>query len=300
MDVDNLRVFVAALSAGSFSGAARRLKLTPMAVTRRISALEDELGVRLLHRSTRAISLTPEGDALLPFAIEMVEAEEAAKASLSTDEATGLLRVSSPVTLARKVIVPMLARLMDQHPALRVDLDLNDSIVDIAGSGLDVAIRIAPLKDSALVARRLADNPKHIYAAPAYLARRGTPRHAADLESHECLTFSETTHWIFRDGPSERTIRPSGRFSSSGVDGFLAACIAGLGLTRLSAWDARDELLSGRLVRIDLEDAQPQSLSVWAVYPTRRHVLPKLRVFLDALQAELACWNTTGDLGGER
>lgn len=114
------------------------------------------------------------------------------------------------------------------------------------------------------------------------------------------LTFSETTHWIFRDGPSERTIRPSGRFSSSGVDGFLAACIAGLGLTRLSAWDAREEVLSGRLVRIDLEDAQPQALSVWAVYPTRRHVLPKLRVFLDMLQAELGRWNPPDEMGSER
>ncbi len=289
MDIINLEVFVAAVSERSLSGAARRLKLTPMAVTRRIAALEHEIGIRLIHRSTRAISLTSEGEVFLPFALEILETHEAARAALSPSGsgASGLLRVSAPVTLGRKVIMPLVPHLLQAHPGLRIDLGLSDSIVDIVSSGVDVAIRIAPLKDSGLVARHLADNPKHLYASPAYLAARGEPASLKDLETHECLTFSDATHWQFNVGEKNYMVRTSSRFSSSGVDGFLAACTAGLGIARLSWWDAWDDVQSGKLVRINLPDVKPQGLSVWAVYPTRRQVLPKLQVFLDVLAAAL-------------
>lgn len=289
MDTINLEVFVAAVSERSLSGAARRLKLTPMAVTRRIAALEHEIGIRLIHRSTRAISLTSEGEAFLPFALEILETHEAARAALnpSGSGASGLLRVSAPVTLGRKVIMPLVPHLLQAHPSLRIDLGLSDALVDIVSSGVDVAIRIAPLKDSSLVARHLADNPKHLYASPSYLAARGKPASLQELEAHECLTFSDATHWKFHVGEQDCTVRTSSRFSSSGVDGFLAACTAGLGIARLSWWDAWDDVRSGALVRIDLPGVKPQDLSVWAVYPTRRQVLPKLQVFLDALKDAL-------------
>ncbi|MBM0104898.1 LysR family transcriptional regulator [Steroidobacter sp. S1-65] len=295
MDIGDLEIFVAALAAGSLSGAARRLKLTPMSVTRRIGALEQEVGARLIHRSTRSISLTPEGEALLPFAMEIVEAQEAAKAAVipSASGAAGLLRISAPITLGRKVIVPLLPQLLEENPALRIDLGLSDAMVDIISSGIDVAIRIAPLKDSGLIARHLIDNPKHLYATPGYLAVRGTPRTIEDLESHECLAFSETTHWHFQVDGEERSVRIASRFTSSGVDGFLGACVSGVGIARLSCWDVRDELQSGALVRIDLERTIPQDLSVWAVYPTRRQILPKLQVFLAKLQASLKEWRAS-------
>lgn len=289
MDIINLEVFAATVSERSLSGAARRLKLTPMAVTRRIAALEDELGIRLIHRSTRAISLTSEGEAFLPFALEILETHEAARAAISPSGsgASGLLRVSAPLTLGRKLIMPLVPHLLQAHPHLRIDLGLSDALVDVVSSGVDVAIRIAPLKDSGLVARHLADNPKHLYASPAYLAARGMPTSLEDLEAHECLTFSDSTHWTFNVGEKNCMVRTSSRFSSSGVDGFLAACKAGLGIARLSWWDAWDDVQSGALVRVNLPNVQPQDLSVWAVYPTRRQVLPKLQVFLDALQTAL-------------
>lgn len=292
MDILDLEVFAAAIAAGSLSGAARRLKLTPMAVTRRIASLEQEMGVRLIHRSTRSISLTPEGEALMPFAIEILDAQEAACAAVRPTGAgaSGLLRVSAPFTLGRKVIMPLVPELLRANPGLRIDLGLCDTLVDIVSSGVDVAIRIAPLKDSRLIARHLVDNPKHLYAAPAYLSARGIPESISDLENHECLAFSDTTHWVFDIDGAENAVRVSSRFTSSGVDGFLEACLAGLGIARLSWWDARDAVQSGALVRVDLPGTSPQKLSVWAVYPTRRHVLPKLRIFLQALQTSLTEW----------
>ena len=166
MDFRGLEVFICAVRKGSLSAAARHLKLTAMSATRRLVALEEELGVRLLHRTSRSLALTPEGEAFLPFASEMLDTQEAALAMLNPTEggATGLLRITAPVTLGRKRIMPIIPDLLEENPRLRIDLDLNDAMVDIVASGVDVAMRIAPLKDSGLIARRIADNPKLISA----------------------------------------------------------------------------------------------------------------------------------------
>ena len=290
MDFRGLEVFICAVRKGSLSAAARHLKLTAMSATRRLVALEEELGVRLLHRTSRSLALTPEGEAFLPFASEMLDTQEAALAMLNPTEggATGLLRITAPVTLGRKRIMPIIPDLLEENPRLRIDLDLNDAMVDIVASGVDVAMRIAPLKDSGLIARRIADNPKLIYAAPAYLERRGAPRTIEDLANHECLTFSNFTHWQFVVDGRERSIPVGSRFSSSSVDGFVSACVSGLGLAQLSAWDAQDEVANGRLVSVPIEGASPRDLAIWAVFPSRRQVLPKLRVFLDRFQSSLA------------
>lgn len=290
MDLRELEVFICAVRKGSLSAAARHLKLTAMSATRRLAALEEELGVRLLHRTSRSLALTPEGEAFLPFASEMLDTQEAALATLSPTEggATGLLRVTATATLGRKRIMPIVHGLLEENPRLRIDLDLNDAMVDIVASGVDLAIRIAPLKDSGLIARRIADNPKLIYAAPAYLERHGAPRTVEDLANHECLTFTNFTHWQFLVDGKERSVPVSGRFSSSSVDGFLYACVSGFGLAQLSAWDAEDEVASGRLVPVPIEGASPRDLAIWAVFPSRRQVLPKLRVFLERFQESLA------------
>ncbi|WP_225770041.1 LysR family transcriptional regulator [Inquilinus sp. Marseille-Q2685] len=290
MDSRGLEVFICAVRTGSLSAAARHLKLTAMSATRRLAALEEELGVRLLHRTSRSLALTPEGEAFLPFASEMLDTQEAALATLSPREggATGLLRVTAPSTLGRKRIMPIIPELLAENPRLRVDLDLNDAMVDIVASGVDVAIRIAPLKDSGLIARRLVDNPKHIYASPAYLEQHGTPRTIEDLAGHECLTWTNFTHWQFIIDGKEQSVPVGGRFSSSSVDGFLSACVSGFGLAQLSAWDAQDEVANGRLVPVPIEDASPRDLAIWAVFPSRQQVLPKLRVFLDRFQKSLA------------
>lgn len=151
MDTDAIAVLVAAAAAGSLSAAARRLGIPPMVATRRLAALERDLGVRLMHRTTRALSLTPEGQTFLPFAQAMVEGEAAARASLGpggSGRASGLLRLSAPASLGRKVIAPMIPRLLQAHPELRIDLELTDRLVDLVSSGLDLAVRIAQLRDN--------------------------------------------------------------------------------------------------------------------------------------------------------
>lgn len=289
MNPQGLEVFLSAVRTGSLSEAAKHLRLTPMSATRRLAALEEELGVRLLHRTSRSLALTPEGEVFMPFATAIIDTQEAARATLNPTRggATGLLRVTAPVTLGRKRIMPIIEELLDENPGLMIELDLNDAIVDIVASGVDLAIRIAPLKDSGLIARRIVSNPKLIYAAPAYIEKHGTPRTIEDLEHHECLTFSNFTHWQFLVDGKERSVRVKSRFSSSSVDGFLSACVSGLGLAQLSAWDVKDEVENGSLVPIPIEGASPRDLAIWAVFPSRRQVLPKLRVFLDKFHKSL-------------
>lgn len=289
MDILALAVFVQAASAGSLAAAARRMKLTPMAVTRRLAALEAELGVRLIHRTTRSVSLTAEGEAFLPFATTMVETAEAGRATLTPARqgVTGLLRVTAPAAFGRKVVAPIMPGLLADNPGLSVDLDLSDGLADLVARGLDVAIRIAPLRDSGLIARRLADNPRLLCAAPAYIDRHGLPATAEDLARHSCLTLSGANHWPFRVAGRERSIRVTGRFSASNIEGVRGACLGGAGLALLSAWDVRDEVADGRLVAIPLADAVPQDLAIWALFPTTRQILPRLHAFLDRLQQVL-------------
>lgn len=263
-----------------------------MAATRRLSSLERALGVRLVHRSTRALALTPEGDAFLPHAAALLEAQEAAYESVRGDgaAATGLLRVTTSIAFGRRVAAPVLARFLDSNPAARVELVMTDDIVDIVPAGIDLAIRIANLADSSLVARRLARNPRLLLASEAYLGRHGQPRTLADLAGHECIATTGTRHWTFATGGGAVRVPAGGRFSSNSIEGLLQACVGGVGIANLSAWCVQEEVMTGAVRRIELADAEPEELDVWAVYPTSLLVPPKVRLFVDALAAELRAW----------
>lgn len=289
MNVDDVAVFSAAAGAGSLSEAARRLGLTPMIATRRLASLERSLGVRLMQRTTRSLSLTPEGESFLPYAQALVETEQQARALLRGEDegAAGLLRVSAPVAFSIKVIAPLVPSLLESNPELRISLDMSDSMPDLVSSGTDLAIRIARLKDSSLIARNLADNPRSLVASPAYLEKHGTPRSAGELAHHDCLPLYGVTHWTFVKAGVESSLRLQSRFSSTSIEGCHAACLAGAGITLLSDWNVADDLSSGRLTRVTLEDAKPETLAIWAVYPTSRLVPPKVRVFIDALVSAL-------------
>jgi DNA-binding transcriptional LysR family regulator len=233
--------------------------------------------------------LTSEGETLLPYATSIVEAAEAGRAVLapSAKGVTGLLRVTAAAAFGRKVIMPIIPPLLSENPGLSIDIELTDGITDLVGRGMDVGIRIGQLKDSSLIARKLAPNPRVLCAAPSYLARNGTPSTVKDLADHDCITLSGVSHWPFQMADKERMIRVAGRFSSNSIEGAHEACVGGAGLTVLSAWDVRAEFAEGCLIRIDLKDATPRELSIWAVFPTARNVLPKLRVFVDRLQTVL-------------
>ena len=289
MQTSDLRIFIAVATVANLSAAARQLDLGPMQVSRRMAALEEELGVRLFHRTTRSVSLTAEGDAFLPFAQTMTEAEERARGLLSPTrtELSGVLRMTAPGVFGQAIVLPLLARLMEQHPALRIDLDLSDRVQDIVGGGLDLALRVAPLADSELVARKLAPNPWIICAAPHYVARHGRPRTLAQLEQHDCIVLQAVPKWpMVVDGALQRR-RMQGRVCTSSVDAARSAALLGLGVAMLTYWDVYQQLANGTLLNIELEDASMQELSVWAVMPTRRYLPTRVKVFLDALESEL-------------
>lgn len=289
MDTRDLAILVQAAAAGSLSAAARRLEITPMVASRRLAALEQQLGVRLMHRTTRAVSLTADGEAFLPHAQAMIETEQAARAALAPTArgASGLLRITAPAAFGRKVVAPLVPDILAANPELRIDLQLTDAVVDIVGAGIDVAVRIGRLRDSTLIARRLAPNPRRLCASPAYIARAGQPEQLADVAAHDCLTLSGQTHWPFETGGRRREVRVNGPLSSSSIEAVRVACCGGLGLALLSAWDVAEDLAAGRLVALALSDAEPQELAIWAVYPTARLIPQKVHAFVEALTRRL-------------
>ena len=289
MLVADLRIFLSVAGAGSFSAAARQLDVAPMQVARRLAALEEELGVRLFHRTTRSVAPTAEGEALLPYARTMIDAEESALRELGPSSAgvSGTLRLTTPSVFGQSVVLNLLPKLLAEHPGLRVDLEVSDRLVDIVAGGFDLALRVAPLADSELVARKVAPNPRVLCAAPAYLKHRGHPKHLADLDAHDCIQLQAVARWPFViDGQVQRR-RMHGRVSTSSVDAVRSAAVAGLGIAMLAYWDVVQQLRDGSLVEIKLEDAEMEALSVWAVTPTRRYVPARVRSFLDARETEM-------------
>lgn len=286
MDLPSLAVLVEAASAGSLAAAARRLGIPALTATRRLAALEADVGVRLMQRTTRALSLTPEGEALLPFAQAMLENEAAARASLrpAAAGASGLLRITASAAFGRKVVAPVVGAFLRANPQVSVDLLLTDSLVDVVAEGIDLAIRIAILRDSGLIARRLADNRRILCAAPGYLERHGRPTVVADLARHQCLALSGTTHWSFVGNARARV---QGRFSCNSIEGVRALCLAGHGIAMLSDWDVRQDLAEGRLAVVPLAEGEPEPLGIWALHPSHRFVPPKVRLFVAALETAL-------------
>lgn len=289
MNVADVQVFTAAAGAGSLAAAARRLGLTPMLASRRLAALEAELGVRLFHRTTRSLSLTPEGETFLPFAKALVDNAAEATARLRAESlgAAGLLRVSVPISFGLKFIIPFIPALLEANPDLKIAVDLDDHLPDLVATGTDLAIRIAKLRDSSMIAQKLADNPRTLVASPAYVARKGLPQTVEDLAEHDCLALGSTSHWTFSSGAGDQHVRLNSRFSSSSIAGCHMASLAGGGIALLSDWYVDEDVAAGRLIKIQLHDALPEAVNIWAVYPTNQLVLPKVRVFIAALRKTL-------------
>ncbi|MEE7493728.1 LysR family transcriptional regulator [Methylobacterium oryzae CBMB20] len=289
MNLQDVALFCAIVTTGSLSAAGRQAGLSPMAVSRRLAALEHELGVRLIHRTTRSVALTADGETFLPLARTMLDAREAATAAFSEQHEglSGVLRVTAPHRIGRALAVPLVVRLMAENPRLKVDLSFSDGIVDIVAAGIDVAIRVATLPASELVAVRVADNPRILCAAPAYLAAHGCPRRLADLDAHACLTLHAMDAWTFSQAGHPVAKRIMGRLGASSVDTVHAACVAGAGLALLTYWDVAQNLADGTLKTVTLDDAEPERLAIWAVLPTRQHMPPRVRRFIDGLKSAL-------------
>jgi len=289
VDLGDVALFRTIASVGSLSAAARQLHSTPMSVSRRLAALEEELGVRLFHRTTRSLSLTPEGEAFLPHASGLIEAGDTALAALSSSGSSlaGVLKVTAPNIIGNALVVPVLAALLVENPALRVDLTLSDGVIDIATAGLDVAVRVALMKPSDMIASRLADNPFTLCASPEYVARFGQPVTTGDLVSHPCIKLHAMDTWPFMRGGELQRVRVEGPFGASTVDAVRAACLAGAGVALMTYWDVHELVAQGRLMRIALTDVDPVEIGIWAVIPTRTHVPPRVRAFIDLLRQRL-------------
>lgn len=287
-----MQTFVAVADAGSFVGAADGLAMSKAAVSRHVGLLEARLGVRLLHRTTRRLSLTEEGQLFHERCKELLAAlgEAEDEVTARTASASGLLRINAPVTFGIRHLAPLWGRFKAQHPALRLDITLSDRLVDLVEEGYDLAIRIAALPNSTLVSRRLSSTRLILCASPAYLAARGAPRHPADLADHAVIAYSYWSgkdEWVFEgpNGPAGVLTRPSIHTNSG--DTCLAAALADQGIIWQPDFLVADDVAAGRLVEL-MPAYRSVELGIYAVYPTRKHVAPKVRLLIDFLAQALA------------
>ncbi len=289
-DLNDLVVFTHVVDAGSFTAAARGLGLPKSAVSRRIARLEEQLGVRLLHRTTRKLNLTDAGRTLYDRGARIVsDVKDVERAVAEMQERPrGLLRVTAPVEFPSAA--QLVTGFLNLFPEVQIDLDLTNRYVDLVEEGIDVAVRAGQLADSSLVAKKLGDGRRILVASPAYLATRGTPADIGALSDHDCILFgpwSAKATWslIGPRGPLKVPVR--GRISVNHLDAVRRVALAGLGIAVLPVdWIAND-LTAERLSHV-LPDVNPPPGSIWAVYPSRKHVPPTVRAFVDYLKTSFA------------
>jgi len=294
--ITDIIAFVRVADARSFTIAAEQLGLSRSAVGKCVMRLEDQLGVRLLHRTTRSVTPTDEGEAFYERCVRILadlEDAEVAMASRS-EQPRGRLRLDLPVSFGRLHVLPLLHRFMETWPEVVVNVTFTDRYVDLIDEGVDLAIRIGGEDDSRLVARTLAPQRLITCATPDYLAAHGTPRTLADLADHSCLAFTHAgrpANWRFKMRPNDgsddlvadnRTVPVHGRFCASNAEALRDAALAGYGIGQLATFLVGDDLREGRLAPV-LENYKIDGAPIRAVYPTGRHLSPKVRRFIDLL-----------------
>lgn len=287
-----MEVFVRVVDAGSFSRAAKQLRVGQPAISKTMAQLESRLGVRLLLRSTHGLTPTEAGRNFYERAKRLVEeadeAELAARGAAAT--LTGRLRISAPVTFARLHVIPRLSRFLTQHPALDVDVILDDRDIDLIVAGVDIGLRMGQLSDSSLTVRKVGHSPRRLVGSPAYFKAMGTPHTPADLGAHRAVIYEQRgggATWTFRRGTAETTITVQGRVRVSAAEGIREAVFAGLGLAVASEWMFAPELKSGAVKSV-LNDWALQPSDLWAVFPTGRQASAKARAFASFIEKELS------------
>lgn len=287
--VGDLALFLRVLDLGSISAAARSLDLSVAVASQRLKRLERDLGVRLLHRTTRQLHATPEGAALAEQGRALVEDLEALTGGLrqAATEVAGSLRLTASASFGRQYLSPLLPEFLARYPRVKVSVNLNDQLLDLVSSGFDMAIRIGALEDSTLVARKLAPNRRVICASPEYVRRRGMPNSPEELARHECLMLvgsqGRQDLWRLHDRAGrEIAVRVSGRFESNLGELLRDAAVAGLGIAVHSTWHVNEDLRAKRLVAV-MPDYGVAESGIYAVMPQRRLIPPRVRAFSDFL-----------------
>jgi DNA-binding transcriptional LysR family regulator len=287
-----MEVFVSVVEAGSFSAAAKRLSLGQPAVSKSIAQLEERLGARLFLRSTRGLTTTDTGLRFYEHAKRVVEeADEAEQAARdSSASLSGRLRVSAAGTFARLHVLPHLKSFVEQHPQLEIDLALDDHNIDLLEEGMDVALRMGTLADSAMTARRIARSPRLVVGTPAYFAASGLPQTPADLSRHQAIVYAQGgggESWSFRQGATETSVVVSGRVRVNAAEGIRAAVLADIGLAVASRWMFAPELAQGTVQAV-LTDWELPPVDLWAVFPAGRMVTSKARAFVSFVEKVMA------------
>jgi DNA-binding transcriptional LysR family regulator len=281
--------FAAVATKGSLTAVANAEGVAPAVIGRRIDALESRLGVKLMVRTTRRITLTHEGSAFLEDCQRLLADWAAAEASVSAGgvKASGYLRITSPAGFGRRHVAPLVPRFLALHPEVNISLNLSDRVVDIVNESFDCAVRVGDLPDSSLISVRLADNRRLCVATPEYLQRAGTPEHPNELIRHECLTLSsdasQTRGWAFMIDGALTHMRPSGRLDCSDGQVLHDWCRAGLGIAWRSTWEVEHEVASGELVSV-LEDYAAPPNGIYALFPHAKHLALRLRLWIDFLK----------------
>ena len=281
--------FAAVAGKGSLTAAALAEGVAPAVIGRRIDALEERLGVKLLVRTTRRLTLTHEGSAFLEDCQRILADIANAEASVSAGgvKASGHLRITAPAGFGRRHVAPLVPKFLALHPDVSLSLNLSDRVVDIVNEGFDSAVRVGDLPDSSLVSVRLADNRRLCVAAPSYLQRAGTPKHPSELTRHECLLLSsdasQTRGWAFRVDGEVTHLRPGGRLDCSDGQVLHTWCLQGLGLAWRSTWEVEEQIAAGELQEVLADFAAPPN-GIYAVVPQRRHLPLRVRLWIDFLK----------------
>ncbi|BAN98749.1 lysR family transcriptional regulator [Plautia stali symbiont] len=282
------RMFVAVLEVGSFAGAAARLGTSSGQASKLVSRLEQQLGVQLFKRSTRALSPTEIGRAYYERVKTLLETFDALDATVQENarSPTGRLKISAPGTFGTAVLASVLVAFARHYPLIELDVNFSDRAVNIVDEGFDMAISIGKLDDSSLIARRLGEVPIRLAAAPGYLLQHGTPQHWRDLATHQCISdtnFRDPWHWPFVTPFGDSVSMPiRGRLCFSNTEACLQAALAGLGIARLPGFIAAPALQRGEIVTL-LEDFAPPAMGLFALYPPARHLAQKTHLLIDFL-----------------
>lgn len=280
---DGIEEFVHVARAASFTAGARTMQVSVTHMSRTIARLEARLGTQLLNRTTRSVHLTETGRQFLDHCLRMIDEREEALASITANaEPLGTLRITCSYAIGEMFIAPLLRSFAEQYPGLAINLELNNDIIDIAARGFDLAVRTGHLEDSRLIATRIASRKLVTVASRDYLSIHGEPASIADLANHSCLVGSSAI-WRFR---RNQIFRPVGRWSCNSGRTVIEACLAGMGICQLPAFYIADHFAAGRLKRV-LPGENPDDEPIWAVYPTKRHLSPKVSQFVELLQFNL-------------
>ncbi|XOV80967.1 MAG: LysR substrate-binding domain-containing protein [Aestuariibacter sp.] len=288
--IDAMRTFIRVIQSGSFSAAAREMNTSQATVSKKIAALEKELGIKLIMRSSRELSLTTNGAKYYEHCISILGQLDEMEYNMRSETATpkGLLRIATSTYFSRMVLAPLIAKFIKDCPGIEVDMLLSERHVDLISEGIDVAIRARKLEDSSLIAIPLSDNPMIVVASPDYLSANGEPKTPKDLRQHNCISYKQkdnSNQWIFSNSKEDTSVLVSGSFRSDSCETNLVMALANIGITQLPLWAIQNELNEGRLVQV-LKSYSSNCLPLNLIYAQNSYIPSRVRCFIDFLKGE--------------